>query len=135
VADIVSNIEDMIRIGLDSSDIPITTGGVSVGEYDFIKDILSKQGVEEIFWGVSQRPGGPMFFGRRKNTLVFGLPGNPASSLVCYYEYVRLALRKMAGKEDIFLKEENAQLTVPIKKKTGKKHFLKEALLKRIREP
>jgi len=125
VADNKSQIEEMIQTSLDSSDILITTGGVSVGEYDFVKDILAKQGVEQIFWGVSQRPGGPMFFGRRHNTLVFGLPGNPASSLVCYYEYVRPALRKMAGKEDIFLREENAQLTIPIKKKTGKKHFLR----------
>lgn len=125
VKDTKSDVEEMIRTCIDSCDVLITTGGVSVGEYDFVKDVLVELGVEEIFWGVSQRPGGPMFFGRRKDTLVFGLPGNPASSLVCYFEYVRPAIRKMAGKNDIFLKEEDALLGAPIRKKPGKKHFLR----------
>lgn len=125
VADSKSKIEEGINRGLESSDILITTGGVSVGEYDFVKDILASKGVEEIFWGISQRPGGPMYFGRKENKLVFGLPGNPASALVCYYEYVRPAIRKMAGKKEVLLKEEKAQLMAPIKKKTGKMHFIR----------
>lgn len=125
VADSRSDIEQNIGRCISSSDVLIITGGVSVGDYDFVKDILGGLGVEKIFWGVSQRPGGPMFFGRCKDTLVFGLPGNPASSLVCYYEYVRPALRRMVGKKDIFLREADALLRNPVSKKPGKTHFLR----------
>jgi molybdopterin molybdotransferase len=125
VPDVKSDIEERIKKALGFSDVLIITGGVSVGDYDFVKDTLGGLGVEKIFWGVSQRPGGPMFFGRCKDTLVFGLPGNPASSLVCYYEYVFPALRKMIGKRDIFLHELDALLLNPINKKPGKMHFLR----------
>jgi molybdopterin molybdotransferase len=66
-----------------------------------------------------------MFFGRCKDTLVFGLPGNPASSLVCYYEYVRPALRRMIGKKDSFLREKVAILRNPLSKKQGKTHYFR----------
>ncbi|MEW6144653.1 MAG: gephyrin-like molybdotransferase Glp [Thermodesulfobacteriota bacterium] len=125
IADVRSDIEERIKKGLVSSDVLIITGGVSVGDYDFVKDTLGAAGVEKIFWGVSQRPGGPMFFGRASDALVFGLPGNPASTLVCYYEYVRPVLRKMIGKKDIFLHELNAMLLDPVRKKPGKTHFLR----------
>jgi molybdopterin molybdotransferase len=125
VADMRPEIEERIGKALGSCDALIITGGVSVGDYDFVRDILGGLGVEKIFWGVSQRPGGPMFFGRRKDTLVFGLPGNPASSLVCYYEYVRPALRRMTGKKNLFLHEEDALLMKPLSKKPGKTHFLR----------
>lgn len=125
VADVKPDIEDRIAKALGSSDVLIITGGVSVGDYDFVKDILGAAGVEKIFWRVSQRPGGPMFFGRARDTLVFGLPGNPASSLVCYYEYVRPALRMMIGKKDIFLREANAFLRDPVSKMPGKTYFLR----------
>jgi molybdopterin molybdotransferase len=125
VADVRPDIEDRIAKALGSSDVLIITGGVSVGDYDFVKDTLGAVGVEKIFWRVSQRPGGPMFFGKARETLVFGLPGNPASSLVCYYEYVRPALRKMIGKKDIFLREVDAFLKDPVSKMPGKTHFLR----------
>lgn len=125
VADRRPDIEEGIGKALGSCDVLIITGGVSVGDYDFVKEILGGLGVEKIFWGVSQRPGGPMFFGRRKGTLVFGLPGNPASSLVCYYEYVRPAIRKMTGKNNIFLHEADALLQNPVSKKPGKTHYLR----------
>lgn len=125
VADTKPDIEEGIGKALGSCDALIITGGVSVGDYDFVKDVLGGLGVEKIFWGVSQRPGGPMFFGRVKDTLVFGLPGNPASSLVCYYEYVRPSIRKMTGKNDIFLHEVDALLQNPVSKKPGKTHFLR----------
>jgi molybdopterin molybdotransferase len=125
VRDVKSDMEERIKKALGSSDVLIITGGVSVGDYDFVRDTLHGLGVEKIFWGVSQRPGGPMFFGGCCGTLVFGLPGNPASSLVCYYEYVRPALRKLVGKKDIFLHELNAMLLDPVRKKPGKSHFLR----------
>jgi len=89
VKDSYQEIKRKISSSLKQSDVLIITGGVSVGDYDYIKEILAEIGVEKIFWRVSQRPGGPLYFGIHKNKLVFGLPGNPVSSLVCFYEYMR----------------------------------------------
>lgn len=125
VSDNKTEIQSAVSSALESSDLLITTGGVSVGDYDYVKEVFSSLGVRQIFWGIAQRPGGPMFFGKKGETLVFGLPGNPASSLVCYYEYVRPAIRSMMGKKDIFLGEESAHLLNSVSKKAGKKHFLR----------
>lgn len=75
----------------------LVTGGVSVGDFDHGKTIFSELGVSEIFWQVAQKPGKPLYFGRHGKTSVFGLPGNPASTLTCFYEYVFPALRKSSG--------------------------------------
>ena len=79
------------------ADVLLITGGMSVGEHDFVKPLLKELGVEEIFWKVSIKPGKPLFFGRRGKTLVFGLPGNPASSYVIFLEFTLPALRRMRG--------------------------------------
>ncbi len=84
-------------------DVVLTTGGVSVGQYDFVGTSLGEIGVKTIFYKVRQRPGKPLYFGRKGETLVFGLPGNPAATLVCYYQYVLPALRLMYGRADCFL--------------------------------
>jgi molybdopterin molybdotransferase len=89
-----------IRARLEESDIVITVGGVSVGDYDLVMRSMEELGVERVFWKVMQKPGKPLFFGRRGKKLVFGLPGNPASALVCYLLYVLPAIRKMMGFEE-----------------------------------
>lgn len=129
--DELSDIEEKLKKGLKVCDLLIVTGGVSVGEYDYVKRVLGDLGVEGIFWRVAQRPGGPMFFGKKGEILIFGLPGNPTSSLVCFYEYVRPALLKMLAKEKVFLLEmEAALLEDIIKKPDGKTHFLRGYLEK-----
>ena len=65
-----------------AADVVVTSGGVSVGPHDLVRSTLRELGVEEVFWGVAVKPGKPLSFGVRGNTLVFGLPGNPVSSLV-----------------------------------------------------
>jgi molybdopterin molybdotransferase len=80
-----------------AEDVVLSTGGVSMGVYDLVRETLARLGVEERFWKVAQKPGKPLIFGRRGQTLVFGLPGNPVSSLVCFYIYVRPAIRAMLG--------------------------------------
>ncbi len=130
--DEIRDIEEKLRDGFQWCDALIVTGGISVGDYDYVKDALRNLGVEGIFWRVAQRPGGPMFFGKRNETLIFGLPGNPASTLVCFYEYVRPAIQKMIGKGDVFLMEIGATLLEEIRKKPdGKTHFLRGLLEKR----
>ena len=78
-------------------DALITTGGVSVGDYDFTKEILGSLGVEIRFWKVAMKPGKPLVYGIRGGTRVFALPGNPGSSLATFERFVRPALRKMVG--------------------------------------
>jgi len=90
-------IKHAISEALKRADVLILMGGVSVGKYDFVKSTLKELGVKEIFWRVKQKPGKPLFFGQKKKTLVFGLPGNPASVFTCFYEYAYAALRRMSG--------------------------------------
>jgi molybdopterin molybdotransferase len=78
-------------------DVVISSGGVSVGEHDLVRDIGRELGVRELFWRVALRPGKPISFGVRDRTLVFGLPGNPVSTLVCFELFVRPALLSMQG--------------------------------------
>lgn len=79
------------------ADVLVTSGGVSVGPHDLVRGILGELGVEEVFWGVAVKPGKPLAFGVRGNTLVFGLPGNPVSSLVGYELFVRPAVLALQG--------------------------------------
>jgi molybdopterin molybdotransferase len=82
-----------------SADAVITTGGVSVGEADFIKQMMAKLG-EVLFWKIAMRPGRPMAFGKIGDAFLFGLPGNPVAVMVTFYQFVRDALLHMSGRED-----------------------------------
>ena len=79
------------------ADVVVTSGGVSVGPHDLVRRVEARLGVEEVFWGVAMRPGKPLAFGVRERTLVFGLPGNPVSSLVGCLLFVRPALLALQG--------------------------------------
>lgn len=97
---VVADDEDEHREALErglSADVLVTSGGVSMGEHDLVRRIASGLGVEEIFWGVAVKPGKPLSFGVRGATLVFGLPGNPVSSLVGALLFVRPALLARQG--------------------------------------
>jgi len=87
VVDDEEKLTEAISRQLDS-DIILLTAGVSVGDYDFVVPALEKCGVQKLFHQIKQKPGKPLYFGKRQNALVFGLPGNPASALTCFYEYV-----------------------------------------------
>ena len=115
-------IEGAIRNQLHS-DLLILTGGVSVGDYDFVIAALEKCGVNKVFHKVKQKPGKPLFFGTFNKTLVFGLPGNPASALTCYYEYVAMVIGRFTQKE--YFKKTEAWLANDCVKKQGLTFFLK----------
>jgi molybdopterin molybdotransferase len=83
-----------------TADVVVTSGGVSVGLHDLVRRVEAKLGVEEVFWGVAMRPGKPLAFGMRGQTLVFGLPGNPVSTLVGSLLFVRPALLALQGDPD-----------------------------------
>jgi len=106
-------------------DLLITTGGVSVGKYDFLKEVFKEQGVKEKFWKVNIKPGKPIYFGvyekDERRILVFGLPGNPVSSLVNFYVFIKPAIEFLFRQNEI--KSITAALQNDLKKKDGKRHF------------
>jgi molybdopterin molybdotransferase len=96
VADDEATHRASIEQGL-ACDVLVTSGGVSVGPHDLVRRVEAELGVEEVFWRVSVKPGKPVAFGVRGETLVFGLPGNPVSSLVSFELFVRPALLALQG--------------------------------------
>ena len=117
-------LEKKIREGLDC-DIILTSGGVSVGDYDLVKYILAKMGTNIKFWQVAMRPGKPLVFGTIKNKLIFGLPGNPVSSMISFEVFVRPAILHMMGQIHEERKEIDAVLEEGITKKKGLRYFLR----------
>jgi len=114
----------MIEEGLQS-DVLVTTGGISMGDYDYLKDVFGHVGVEVLFWKVAQKPGKPMTFGVRHGKAVFALPGNPVSATLSFELYVRPALRKMMGHSRLFRPTVWAVLDQDIKKKAGRRNFIR----------
>lgn len=100
VRDDVGQLEARFSQALESSDVVVTTGGVSMGEYDLVAGAFQACGVEEVFHKIAIKPGKPLWFGVRGQTLVFGLPGNPVSCLLDHEVFVRPALRKLEGQSE-----------------------------------
>ena len=106
-------------------DVVLSTGGVSVGDFDFVKAAMDELGIQRLFWQVAQRPGKPLTFGLLRERPYFGLPGNPVSALVCFYLYVRPALRRMMGHEKLFLPVVPATVVEDIPKAKGLTEFVR----------
>ena len=96
---------------LKNPDIIITTGGVSVGKKDLVKSTLDKLGMKQKFWKVSIKPGKPILYGKIKNTHIFGLPGNPVSTYVCYLLFVLETISRMKGQKNNYIKITKAILS------------------------
>lgn len=122
--DVIAAIEE----GLSCCDVLLVSGGISVGDFDFVERAFHKNGVEALFYKVKQKPGKPLFFGKKGETLVFGLPGNPASVLSCCYEYVVPAIRKMMGLSYLPYGMDKHPIGHDYTKKLGLTHFLKARL-------
>ncbi len=105
------------------ADVVIATGGASVGEADFIRPVLAERG-EVLFWKVAMRPGRPLAYGKLGGADFFGLPGNPVSVMVCFYQFVRAALWKRAGRAGDFLPPQFfAAAAAPFKKSPGRTEY------------
>ncbi|HTZ41526.1 MAG TPA: gephyrin-like molybdotransferase Glp [Syntrophales bacterium] len=107
------------------ADIVVSSGGVSVGDYDLVKEIMAEIGNRIQFWRVAMRPGRPLAFGRLEGKPLFGLPGNPVSSMVSFEQFIRPSILKMRGYENLFRKAIRAEITERITKKKGLKYFLR----------
>ncbi len=119
-----------LKKALQMADVVIPVGGISVGAYDFVKEVLTALGVETHFWKVALKPGKPVYFGSwgasgKRKKLVFGLPGNPVSALVTFHQLVRPALLKMMGSPETFLAKIQAKLTTPLRKKAGRLEWVR----------
>ena len=129
---IVRDRKDDIKEKLKSAnkaDIIVTSGGVSVGDYDFVKDAIQDLGSDIVFWKIAMKPGKPLTFSMLSKRPLFGLPGNPVSSFVSFEQFVRPAILKMSGHTDLFRKTIRATLTEGIKKKNdGRRHFVRSTL-------
>jgi molybdopterin molybdotransferase len=112
-----------VEAGL-AGDVLLVSGGVSVGPHDHVKPALEAAGVEEDFWRVRLKPGKPLWFGRRDATLVFGLPGNPLSTVACFLLFVGPALRRMQGETDAQPIAVPARLTVAARAADGRTTLL-----------
>jgi molybdopterin molybdotransferase len=116
-----------IRQGL-VADLLLTSGGVSVGDYDLVKEMLNELG-QMNFWKVAMRPGQPLAFGMISGKPLFGLPGNPVSSMISFEQFVRPSIRKMSGFKDLFRPMLQAILREDISKKAGLAHFIRCRLI------
>jgi len=126
--DDTEELKRQIRAAAERSDVLITSGGVSMGVYDFTKAALKELGAEIFFERVALRPGKPTVFGRLGNTLIFGLPGNPVSVAVTFNLFTRTALRVMQGARQPQLAEETAVLARDLKGSLDRESYLPAVL-------
>ena len=124
VSDQLEELQSAVERAIAQADVVLVTGGVSVGDYDFTYRAAERGGIELIFHKIKQKPGKPLLFGHKGERLFFGLPGNPASVLTCFYEYVFPALGQLQGNRK-GLDTKKAPLSSVFKKKPGLTQFLK----------
>jgi molybdopterin molybdotransferase len=125
---VVADDESAHRAALErglAADVLVTSGGVSVGPHDLVRAIEAELGVEEVFWRVAIKPGKPVSFGVRGETLVFGLPGNPVSSLVGCELFVKPALRALQGQRDPLPRVESGLLASPLQRNDARDEFVR----------
>ncbi len=115
------------------ADIIITSGGVSVGDYDLVKEAAIRVGAEQVFWKVAQKPAKPLAFYQlkkgRRPAWIFGLPGNPGAVMISFEEYVRPFIKKVSGRQDFWPREVEAALAEPFRKKRGRLNFVRVRLI------
>ena len=127
-SDDAATLRAAIEEALETADVVVTSGGVSVGEKDLVKSTLLDLGVEQVFWGVKFKPGKPLFYGKRDETRFFGLPGNPVSAMVCFDLFVRPALVAMMGREDRKRPRIQVYFERDVENKFGRMHAMRVAL-------
>lgn len=125
VADDYDQTYQLLNSVIEDHDVVLISGGISVGDYDFVGKALQELKVTRLFYKVKQKPGKPLFFGKSTDKIIFALPGNPAAALSCFYVYVYPALQKMGGQDYFGLPKTKARLTGRYEKKGDRAQFLK----------
>ncbi|MEP7277151.1 MAG: gephyrin-like molybdotransferase Glp [Bacteroidota bacterium] len=122
--DNLNELTTVLGTALEESDLVFLTGGISVGDYDFVLQATINNGVEQLFHKIKQRPAKPLYFGKKNGKYIFGLPGNPASGLISFYEYAAPVIGILC-KRNFNLESLQAPLEQAFKKPAGLTHFLK----------
>lgn len=125
VDDDYNNTLNLLENVITDHDVVLVSGGISVGDYDFVGKALQELEVEQLFYKVKQKPGKPFFFGKKEKKVIFALPGNPAAALSCFYVYVNPAIQKMSGNMHFSLIKIKAKAEFNYTKKGDRSHFLK----------
>ncbi|WP_312078541.1 molybdopterin molybdotransferase MoeA [Chryseobacterium sp.] len=128
VKDSLEDTENAIKEALLLSDIVLISGGISVGDYDFVERALQNLEVEQIFYKVSQKPGKPLYFGKKDNKYVFALPGNPASTLTCLYIYFFELADLLMNRQEVGLTKIQFPISEALENNSGRALFLKAKL-------
>ena len=125
VKDTLIETETAIKIALEASDIVLISGGISVGDYDFVGRALNNLSVHQVFHKVLQKPGKPLYFGKTDSKYVFALPGNPAATLTCLYVYVYALIDLITGKQQVGLTRIQFPISEDFENPFGRALFLK----------
>ncbi len=112
------------------ADLIVSSGGVSVGDYDLVKEVMREEGNRMQFWRVAMKPGRPLAFGAMGEVPIVGLPGNPVSSMVSFQQFIRPAILKMMGHTNLFRRTVRARLGEEIDKKPGIRHFIRARIVR-----
>lgn len=128
VADHYQSTVNILQEAIAKNDVVLVSGGISVGDYDFVGSALQELQVEQLFYKVKQKPGKPLFFGKKGSKYIFALPGNPAASLSCFYIYVYPTLQRLSGETNFKLTKAKAKSTLAYTKKGERALFLKAIL-------
>ncbi|WP_269226042.1 molybdopterin molybdotransferase MoeA [Flavobacterium eburneipallidum] len=125
VNDDFDNTKNKLADALSANDVVLVSGGISVGDYDFVARALKELEVETLFYKVNQKPGKPLFAGKVKNKIVFALPGNPAAALTCFYVYVLPTLSILSGKAPNYNQSKPVSIVHDYSVKNTRSQFLK----------
>jgi molybdopterin molybdotransferase len=125
VEDTFEATKSVLQQAIEENDVLLVSGGISVGDYDFVGKVLQSLAVETLFYKVNQKPGKPLYCGRLKDKLIFALPGNPAASLTCLYVYVLPTLNRISGKSTSYRPTISKRLAHEYQVSNSRSQFLK----------
>lgn len=132
VSDDLNETAEKLKKAIGICNVVLTTGGVSVGEYDLVKEAFEKSGAKKVFWQVAQKPAKPLAFyvyeNNNQRVYLFGLPGNPAAVMISFEEYIRPLLHLLSGRSDFLPPEIEARLIHEFRKEKGRLNYLRVKL-------
>ena len=129
VNDNLENTTQTLKKALIENEVVLLSGGISVGDYDFVAQALKDLEVETLFYKVKQKPGKPLFAGRLKHKMIFALPGNPAASLTCFYVYVLPTIQIISGQKSNYQQTEIKKLAHDFTVSNARNQFLKAQVI------
>ena len=122
------NTKSILKKAIDENEVVLVSGGISVGDYDFVDDALKSLKVETLFYKVNQKPGKPLYAGKLKDIIIFALPGNPAASLTCFYIHVLPTLQRLSGRKSSYESKITMSLAHDYTVANSRDQFLKASI-------